>query len=262
MTDILMPQLSDSMEQGTIITWLKSTGDHVNVGDELLEIETDKSTVSYTAETAGTIEILIEVGTTVAVGQPIARIVNAISEPPRPDRAASIGAAQPVDQPSEDGPTNGQLKGAERRHPRATPLARRIAAAHGIALHDVQGSGPLGRITRVDVLRSAGLAITDPPRPSPPTAPPIPTARDQASALGPASITPGTRRQELTRLQRLIATRMADAKTTIPHFQVQTEVDMTAAIALRGELRGLAGDEQPVPSFNDLVVKAAALALR
>jgi pyruvate dehydrogenase E2 component (dihydrolipoamide acetyltransferase) len=269
MTDIVMPKLSDSMEQGMIISWFKSTGDQIEAGDELLEIETDKSTAPYVAESSGTLEILAAVGTTVAVGEPIGRIGSA-SELPRPAESPEGSSAQPIaaavpempsaaevlsriEQPGSVAPDgNGQATGDLK----ATPLARRVAAAHNVALEGVMGTGPLGRITRADVLGAAGIALparhTEPPAPSP-------------VASRPAAPQPGLaggRRQELSRVQQLIATRMAEAKSTVPHFQLQTEADMTAALALREDLKAVASENQQVPSINDVIVKAAAIALR
>ena len=167
MPDILMPKLSDSMEQGTILTWLKTTGDAVEIGDEILEIETDKSTVTYAAEDAGTLETLIEEGTSVAVGEPIARIGTAAAKLRAGLAGTRTADASPNQHPrphrrrhadASSGCAGSRLSsngGAHRSA--ATPLARRTAAVHGLALDDIQGTGPLGRITRADVLRSAGL---------------------------------------------------------------------------------------------------------
>jgi pyruvate dehydrogenase E2 component (dihydrolipoamide acetyltransferase) len=273
MTDIVMPKLSDSMEQGTIITWFKSTGDQVELGDELLEIETDKSTAPYAAEVSGVLEIVVAVGTTVQVGELIARIATAANALAAPEAAAPTTAelahygaggmtAARIAAPQTEvasftaspSPYRDNGHGADVK---ATPLARRVAAAQGVALENVRGTGPLGRITRADVLGHAGLAIPSAemwrqPRPPSPV-----QSTDQ-----PVPASPGTRRQEPSRLQQLIARRMSEAKSTIPHFQVQTEVDMDAAIALRGELKAIADETQPVPSINDVIIKAAATALR
>jgi pyruvate dehydrogenase E2 component (dihydrolipoamide acetyltransferase) len=132
----------------------------------------------------------------------------------------------------------------------ATPLARRVATVHGVSLDAVAGSGPRGRITRHDVLAHAGLAVEPAP------------VRERATATARAE-RDGARgevdRVELSRLQTTVARRMAEAKATIPHFQVQTEVTMDAALALREQLKSM---QEPVPSLNDLFIKAAALALR
>jgi pyruvate dehydrogenase E2 component (dihydrolipoamide acetyltransferase) len=280
MTDILMPKLSDSMEQGTIISWFKATGDQVEVGDELLEIETDKSTSSCVAELAGALEILAAVGTTVAVGEPIARIGSAVPSAGNPRLAAPAALEAPVtdvasrEQRPGNGGANTEVRtaalpssgsngagGAVTDGPTVTPLARRVAAAHRVVLENVHGTGPLGRITRADVLKAAGIEAPVPS--SPPQAPQPPTpapASQPTSSQAPAA--PGSKRQELSRLQQLVVRRMAESKSTIPHFQVQTDVDMGAALAFRQELKTVAGEAGAAPSVNDLIVKATAIALR
>jgi pyruvate dehydrogenase E2 component (dihydrolipoamide acetyltransferase) len=232
MTDVLMPRLADGMEQGTIVKWLVDDGAPVQAGAELVEIETDKATVTHEAEAGGIVRVVAAEGATVAVGDVIARIgeTSAAPEPPR-ERVVAAAAAEPS--------VNGD------RRPPATPLARRIAAEHDVRLDDLEGSGPGGRITKADVLAAAGLAVEHPPAPSPATAVP---------ATGGRVVQP-------TRLQQVVAARMAEAKATIPHFQVQTEVAIDAALALRAELKAVAGDA-PAPSVNDLIVRACALALR
>ena len=159
MTQITMPRLSDSMEQGTILSWLKNDGEHLEAGEDLLEIETDKATVTHAAEVSGTLQIIAPEGTTLPVDAPIARIGQAGGSP----------AAQPV----REAPArmNGQIK--------ATPVARRVAQAHGVSLDGVTGSGPLGRVTR----RSSR-------RPRSPCA--AIRARTQASATAPSSCTVGS----------------------------------------------------------------------
>ena len=141
----------------------------------------------------------------------------------------------------------------------ATPIARRLAVAHGVELASLSGSGPRGRVTRADVAAAAGIAAP----PAPATAP----LAEAAPAPAPAAPTPappadGVELRELTRLQQVVARRMAEAKATVPEFQVQTEVAMDAALALRAQLKAAAGEDDIVPSVNDLIVKASALALR
>lgn len=264
MPEILMPKLSDSMEQGTILTWLKATGDAVEIGDEMLEIETDKSTVTYAAEEAGVLETLVEEGTTIAVGEPIARIGDR-ADGARVDAAAS---REPVvaTTKSPRTRTNGHGRGLSA----ATPLARRTATVYGIELESIQGTGPLGRVTRADVLKSADIDLGEaaaPPAASA-AAPAVAAASPEspASAASPPSTTViparGVIRREPSRLQHLIARRMAEAKATIPHFQVQTEVAMDRAISLRSELKQITDEADTAPSLNDFIVKASALALK
>jgi pyruvate dehydrogenase E2 component (dihydrolipoamide acetyltransferase) len=271
---LTMPKLSDSMEQGTILSWLKSEGEHIVAGEDLVEIETDKATVTYQAETAGVLSILAAEGTSLSVGSPIAtigpaqevsRADPAVAAPPAVAEAdtaspaiacgshALASASSSVDfQATTDDPVgrNGGPSGA----PKATPVARRIAAAHGVGLEEIEGTGPLGRITRGDVLRKAG--IVEPPTPARAAAQPAraPEPADPPRAKGDVEIVVPTR------LQSIVARRMAEATATIPHFQVQTEVTMDAAIALRRALKDSGADLSP--SYNDMIVKAAALALR
>lgn len=248
MTEIAMPQLSDSMEQGLVLQWLIEDGDEVKVGDELVEIETDKATMTYESEVAGTLHIVVAEGTTVAVGETIATVgAAAEAEAPstaEPARAAAAPAAA----------RNGGAPSADRAP--ATPVARRLADAHGVELASLRGSGPRGRITKADVLDAAGLEA-----PAPPPAPERPSPAPSPPAAGNGNR--GGQVKELTRLQRVVARRMAEAKSTIPHFQVQTEASFDEALALRERLKQTAATlDRPTPSVNDLIVKACALALR
>jgi pyruvate dehydrogenase E2 component (dihydrolipoamide acetyltransferase) len=255
MIELTMPKLSDSMEQGTILTWLKGDGEQVEPGEDLLEIETDKATVTHAAEAGGTLQIIAPEGSTVEVGAPIAQVGSAADAPPPVPPPETNGGRSAIEVPvPEDVATT-----VSDATVRATPLARRVAAAHGISLEMVVGSGPLGRITRGDVITKAGIA-------SPPTPRPIgraaetPKPAQSAQPAEAAQAGKGTIEVvEPTRVQSLIARRMAEAKATVPHFQVQTEVAIDDAAAFRQQLKEL---ESTGPSFNDLIVKATALALR
>jgi pyruvate dehydrogenase E2 component (dihydrolipoamide acetyltransferase) len=250
MTDVAMPRLSDSMEEGTILSWLKNDGDEVRRDEELVEIETDKATMTYESPEAGILRILVAEGTTVAVGQPIATIGAAAQTQP-------VSAPPEAESPPRD-PGGAYTNGTTATLVAATPLARRVAAEHGVDLGDVSGSGPRGRITRADVVAAASLQLPSPvpaartaPTPAPVAARPVPS--DPTAAKGETTIV------EPNRLQQVTARRMADAKATIPHFQVTADAEMSAIAALRAQLKELPG---PAPSLNDFVVKAAALALR
>ena len=232
-TEIRMPRLSDSMTEGTIISWLVKDGEEVAADQEIVEIETDKATMAYATEAAGVIRPLVAVGASVAVGAPIASL-------------------RPADSPGTLAPDAGGAAGPPR--PVASPVARRLALEAGIDLLTVTGSGPGGRIVRADV--EAALASAPTQTPEPPAAAP--------AALGVAAtpkIQAVPRIQELTRAQRLIAERMTQAKVTVPDFTIETEVAMDQAVALRMQLKNLR-EASAVPSLNDLVIKAAALALR
>ncbi len=252
--DVVMPRLSDSMEEGIVLSWLKSVGDEVARGEDLVEIETDKANMVYEADAAGTlIELLAAEGESLPVGAVIARIGTSTSAstpsmPPERGRALGIEAEveTPDAVPAEVHPGPG---GSDRL--RASPLARRLAAARSIGLEAVEGSGPFGRILKADVLRAT-------PRPQQPV--PQPSARAEAVGAGTATAKGDIETVELSRLQQVLARRMAESKATAPHFYLSVEVDMSAAVAARGRLKQ-AGLEI-LPSLNDFVVKAAALALR
>jgi pyruvate dehydrogenase E2 component (dihydrolipoamide acetyltransferase) len=289
MTEITMPRLSDSMEEGTIVRWLIGDGQPVVRGQELVEIETDKATITHVADADGVLEILAAEGSTLAVGEPIAR-VGVSGGQASADGSANGSSAVSASAPEAtfetvavgDGPAANNGHGhapASAPDPAgvsgvvnvaagalATPLARRVARVHAVELGAVAGTGPRGRITRADVLMAAGVALAEPRRGAVHTAAVARTAVAPGDALGPAppAVTGAkgeTTRIEASRLQQLVARRMAESKATIPHFQVQTEVTMDAAIALRGGLKASANGEA-VPSLNDLIVKACAIALR
>jgi pyruvate dehydrogenase E2 component (dihydrolipoamide acetyltransferase) len=276
MSEVVMPRLSDSMEEGTILSWLKQVGDEVAVGDELVEIETDKANMAYEADVAGTLqEILAQEGETLPIGTPIARIEGdgssgegrsarpagpaAAGDPPPPATAqegvppttSPTGGGDEVD--AEGPAASGSVDG---ERVKASPLARRLAKERGLELTQIEGSGPGGRIVKHDVeeAASAGPApSTQPERAGPALAgvgPSIETAKGEAQV------------QELNKLQQTIARRMAESKATAPHFYLTVEIDMGKAVEARAALKAAAGDGDVVPSFNDMVVKACAIALR
>jgi pyruvate dehydrogenase E2 component (dihydrolipoamide acetyltransferase) len=254
MAEIVMPRLSDSMEEGVILRWMKGVGDEVAVGDELVEIETDKANMAYESDVAGTLtEVLAEEGETLPIGAPIAIVgdgkgsspqaagpVAAGDPPPLPVAEASSGVVPPTAPPAApadpaDGAGSGRVK--------ASPLARRVAKDAGVDLAGVQGSGPGGRIVKADVESAA-----------------VPVAAPQTNGTETAKGT--TTYQDLTRLQQVVSRRMAESKATAPHFYLQSEIDMSAAVEARSRLKALTPEGEVVPSFNDMVVKACALALR
>ncbi len=261
MADIVMPRLSDTMEEGTILRWLKGDGDEVARGEELVEIETDKATMIYESDQAGTLKLLAVEGQTLAVGERIAQVGAGEPEPLADGRPDTSGApappapAPPAGVPEAPAPAPAEAPAGERQ--KASPLARRIARESGIELSELTGSGPGGRIVKADVLAAA------------PGAPAAPAAPAAASVEGVATAKGQTTTVELTRTQQTIARRMAESKATIPDFSLQIEVDMEDCVTLRGELKRLAphpeGHEQAgedTPTYNDMVVKASALALR
>ncbi len=242
MADIVMPRLSDTMEDGTILRWLKADRDRIERGDELVEIETDKAAMIYESDQTGVLRIVAADGDTLPVGAVIAHVGD--------DDSAAAGDEQ-APAPADPAPAGERVK--------ASPLARRIAQDRGVDLHALSGSGPGGRIVKADVeaagATSASAPATGAPRAATPaTGAGAPAREDVATAKG------RTTTQQLTRMQQTIARRMAESKATIPDFSISIDVDMEQCVALRAELKRISSDD--APTYNDMVVKAAALALR
>ena len=242
MSDVVMPRLSDTMEEGTILRWLKQDGEQVARGEELVEIETDKAAMTYESDREGVLQTVAREGDTLAVGELIAQVGEASENDAPATGAPAPVKEKPVEPAQADTPTP-PLHDEERV--KASPLARRIAHETGIDLGDLSGSGPGGRIVKADVEGAAA---------NPPSVAEPPAASDIASAKGE------TKTVELTRTQRTIARRMAESKATIPDFTLTADVDMERCVELRAELKRLSHAE--APTYNDMIVKACALALR
>jgi pyruvate dehydrogenase E2 component (dihydrolipoamide acetyltransferase) len=295
MSEVVMPRLSDSMEEGTILTWLKQVGDEIAVGDELVEIETDKANMAYESDTAGTLqEILAQEGETLPIGSPIARIGDSNGQPDS-DQGQTARPAGPVSdsglplpgESSESSPPTGEAEehdsqvqapeaeqepqAEDGERVKASPLARRLARDKGLELKDLHGSGPGGRIVKHDVEEAAppvGDAVggTTPEEAlatgrgggSPAAAGPAGRAADPSSETAKGTV----QTQDLNKLQQTIARRMAESKATAPHFYLTIEIDMGKAVAARTGFKAAAKEGEVVPSFNDMVVKACAIALR
>ncbi|HZR00597.1 MAG TPA: dihydrolipoamide acetyltransferase family protein [Chloroflexota bacterium] len=248
--DIVMPRLSDTMTEGTVARWLKKPGDHVAKGEVLAEIETDKALMQYESFEEGTLgEIKVKDGETVPLGETIAVLYRA-GENGQAAKAEEQRAAQEKPE-SEDprkteAPTRLEEPHAGAGRVRASPLARRLAAERGLDLRNIKGTGPGGRIVRADVEEAQPAAASRAAEPAPvPT--PAPSAEGELAPF--------------TGMQAVIARRMVESKSQIPHFYVTTAIDMTAAMRLRADSNAYLGKEAAI-SVNDLFIKAAALALR
>jgi pyruvate dehydrogenase E2 component (dihydrolipoyllysine-residue acetyltransferase) len=282
MAEVTMPRLSDTMQEGTIATWLKKPGEQVSKGDVLAQIETDKATMDLTAFEAGTLqEILAPEGTTVEIGKPVARIGSGEgpsqkqaapsqkeatppaaeetgSETPESPEArdnvaeAPEPSASPDEQPTVPAPSPRQEPKAEANGKvRASPMARHIAAEHGVDLSGIQGSGPQGRIIRSDVEAAVSGGAQQQP-----------AATQQPQAAGAPSAGEGDERVPLSQMRRTIARRMAESTRTVPHFYLTTTVDATELGALRKQINTQTADAGIKITFNDLIVKGSALAIR
>jgi pyruvate dehydrogenase E2 component (dihydrolipoamide acetyltransferase) len=242
--DVYMPRLSDSMEEGTVVRWLKASGEAVRRGEDLVEIETDKATVTFESEYDGELEIVAGPGATLAVGGLIAYVGD--RSHPDGDSDGRL-RAEPVPTEPASQPQTGRGQAAEN----VSPTARRLAEAAGVDLSQVVGSGPGGRITRADVAAAAnGADVTT-------AATRVPEARQDEPAE-PAKGQSQTR--ELTPTQRTIARRMAESRATIPDFTLDADIDIGAAQAALAQLRS-GREPEARPTLTDLIVRACALTL-
>ncbi len=289
-TDVLMPALSPTMEEGTLAKWHVKVGDTVRSGDVIAEIETDKATMEVEAVDEGVIEaLLIPEGTeAVKVNAPIARLAggDVPAAPPAPAAVAAAPASPPRSPaspptapprrgepdpipsppPGGGGATAGAPAGA--RVP-ASPLARRVAAQKGLDLATIMGSGPHGRIILRDVealiappaplaLPAAAVAA----RPTPPPAPAADAARP-AKTLEQMGIPAGSYElKPLDGMRRTVARRLTEAFRDIPHFPLTIDLELDALLATRATVNAALAAEGVKVSVNDLVIKAAAVALR
>jgi len=273
-TEILMPALSPTMEEGTLAKWLVKEGDTVASGDIMAEIETDKATMEFEAVDEGTIgKILVAEGSEgVKVNTPIAVLLEegesaddisdaapaaAATEAPAP--AAAPKAEAPSATPAPAAPAT-----ADGSRIFASPLARRIAADKGLDLAAIKGSGPRGRIVKADVENA-----TAQPAAAAPAATAAPTAAAPALSSGPAAdaviaMYEGREFEEisLNGMRKTIAARLTEAKQSIPHFYLRRDIELDALLAFRGELNKQLEPRGVKLSVNDFIIKACALALQ
>lgn len=265
---IKMPTLGFDMEEGTMGSWLKQVGDPVQKGDVLAEIESDKVTQELTARAEGVLLAqLANTGDLIPVGDNLGIIgeadedisgmtggagsrngaapAKAEAEPAIQEAATKVEAVPAQPAKVGDGQPDGEFPGGVK----ATPVARRMAEEHAVDLTQVGGSGPGGRVRKADV----EAFLESPPATAVPTA---------ISGVATAVPTPATATEKpLSRMRQAIARRMTESKVTVPHFYVTSDIDMAAALNLRKQINASLEPEQKV-TVNDLIVKAAALALR
>src|SRR4051812_42794273 len=299
--DVLMPQLGETVAEGKITKWFKAAGDAVKQGDNLFEIETDKVSMEVPSTTAGVLsDIRVGAGEVAPVGAVVAVIVREGAAAPAPARAASApapkavppvaataaqpqtplqqrlsGAASFASSASQSAPAAApipldpffEVRTPERNYGPAklpggavsTPLARRLASERGIDLSQIKGSGPHGRVVAADVPARALAAIA---------------AMRAAAAQGPTASEVRALYQDrpfeeiaLDGMRATIATRLVQAKQTIPHFYLTADVEIGRLLALREEVNSAAPkDKAGTPvlkiSINDFIIKAWAAALQ
>jgi pyruvate dehydrogenase E2 component (dihydrolipoamide acetyltransferase) len=277
-TEILMPALSPTMEEGTLAKWLVKEGDTVSSGDIMAEIETDKATMEFEAVDEGVIgKILISEGSEgVKVNTPIAVLLEegesaddigetkAAPEPATPKAEKSDDKAAPAASPEKAAsPAPAAPQGSDGKRVFASPLARRIAADKGLDLTQIKGSGPHGRIVKSDVEN----ATAAPKKEAVSSAAPAATA--PAPAAGPSASTvmamyEGREYEEVTLngMRKTIAARLTEAKQSIPHFYLRRDIELDALMAFRGQLNKQLEARGVKLSVNDFIIKACALALQ
>ena len=262
-----MEALSPTMEEGRVVKWHKREGDAVRTGETLAEVETDKAVMDLVARADG---VLRQVAATEGQTVPVGTVVAVIAAPgeavtgPTPTRgpgggpasAPSPPASSPANAaPSPSGAVASVLTPPDATRVRASPLARRIAREQGVDLKVLTGSGPGGRVVKRD-LEAARPAAAPSGAAAPERAIPLPTPRSPAAMPGGGAYED----VPLTQIRKTIAKRLATSLGPIPHFFLTTDVDMERAAEARDALNKQLGDQGKV-SFNDVIIKATALAL-
>jgi len=268
-TEILMPALSPTMEEGTLAKWLVKEGDTVASGDVMCEIETDKATMEFEAVDEGVIgKILIadgtegvKVNTAIAVLLEDGESADDISAAPAAPKAEAPAAA-PEPAAAAAAPAPAAPRAADGNRIFASPLARRIAADKGLDLSQIPGSGPHGRIVKADV---EGLSQSDAPKPASapaPAAAAAPAAAPSADAI--ARMYEGREYEEvsLDGMRKTIAARLTEAKQQVPHFYLRRDIHLDALLKFRSALNKQLEARGVKLSVNDFIIKACALALQ
>ncbi|WND02334.1 pyruvate dehydrogenase complex dihydrolipoamide acetyltransferase [Temperatibacter marinus] len=276
--EIFMPALSPTMEKGTLANWLVKEGDSVESGDVIAEIETDKATMEVESIDEGIIaKIFIAEGSEdVAVGELIA--IMAEEGEDAADAIASAGSAKPQagssnEAPAEESPSpqaapqvaqtaaaplaSQTVQGSEGGRVKASPLAKRIAGNEGIDISTVTGTGPNGRIVKRDIeaALSAPATVKAPQSVGTPSAAPV-----DATEYGPIDDNPHEE-IKLSGMRKVIAKRLTESKSTVPHFYLTVECELDKLLAMRKEVNANAPEGVKV-SVNDFIIKAVALALK
>ncbi|PVM85323.1 pyruvate dehydrogenase complex dihydrolipoamide acetyltransferase [Caulobacter radicis] len=273
--DILMPALSPTMEEGTLAKWHVKVGDTVKAGDVIAEIETDKATMEVEAVDEGVIEaILVEAGTeNVKVNALIAKLAGEGESPaPAPTAApaaavaeAPKAAAAPAAAPAPAAPAPAAPVAADGSRVFASPLARRLAAAANLDLKSIKGSGPHGRVVKSDVeaAKSGGAPVAK-AAPAPAAAASAPAAEPRkVQSLEQMGIPAGSYDLvPLDGMRKTIARRLTESFRDVPHFPLTIDIELDGLLAARAKINSLLEGQGVKVSVNDIVIKAAAVALK
>ncbi len=257
---INMPKLGFDMREGTLVRWVKNEGEEIKKGDVLAEIETDKATVEVESPASGVVlKLIASQGDVVPVNAPIAVVGQAgekveltpVTNENEGSQTESKPAAAPASVPAQPAPAPvpQTVSAPSDGFVKASPLAKKIARDKNIDLASVQGTGPGGRVVRRDVesALASGAQFAGSSKP--------------AFIPSFAAVSHEDETVQLTKLRQAIARRMAESKTTVPHFYVAHEFNMDAVMTMRRQVNEYLPDDQKL-SVNDFIVKAAALALR
>ncbi|MEE2039834.1 dihydrolipoamide acetyltransferase family protein [Nocardiopsis sp. CT-R113] len=274
MSEIQMPRLSDTMEEGVISTWVKAVGDKVASGDVLVEIETDKAVMEYEAYEDGyLVKQSVSEGDTV----PIGAVIGIIGDSPDavPDDSGSAGS-EPAQESADDAEAEETAPAAEESapaeapapstgggedgpRPRTSPLARRLAREYGLDINSIQGSGPKGRIVRADIEAAAKDGGARESAPAAKEERPAPAAAQAAPAFDDGR---DSEELKVSNVRKVIARRLSESKQTVPHFYLRRTIDAEALKGFRGQINEQLASTGAKISFNDLIVKACATALK
>jgi len=254
-----MPRLSDTMEEGTLIKWNVSVGDTVAAGDHLADVETDKATMELQAFEDGTVaKLAIEEGKTVPVGEAILVMAEggeSVEDAAKAETTTAVAAAPAADKPAnapaaENGQAASTPASAGTKF-KASPLARKLADEHGLDITQIQGTGPDGRVIKRDVLSAAKAG-------NPQAGAKRSAAPGQPTALAPAALE--SKSIPVPSMRKTIAKRLVESKTTVPHFQVASNINMDPLIDLRTTLNTQLESQGIKLSVNDFITRAVALA--
>ena len=259
--EILMPALSPTMEEGTLAKWLVSEGDVVQSGDLLAEIETDKATMEFEAVDEGIIgKLLVAEGTAnVKVNSAIAILLeegDAADATVAPS-APAVVAADVMAAPAVQASAPAAPVAASGTRIFASPLARRIAADNGLDLTAITGSGPKGRIVKADLSTAVAPAAAA----APVSAVTMPASAN-AAAVEAIYQGRGFKTVPLDGMRKIIASRLTEAKQTIPHFYLRRDIRLDKLLRVRGEINKGLEARGVKTSMNDFIIKACALALQ
>ena len=280
MAEVIMPKMGDAMEEGTLIKWLKAVGDEVAEGDPLAEIETDKITLEMEAQESGYLtNVYVDEGAVVPIGEIVATIgaqdeigkgekpaaksaaeSEAVAEEVVPEAAKEeVKAAADSGEAEASAPAAGEAVQRNEKF-RASPLVKRLAEDAGLDLGLVSGSGPDGRIVKKDIQGFLDGST------------PMPTAAGEAKSADAAAAAPAGRaaapsyavtgtKVEMPKIKKVTGDRMSESKAFIPHYYVSASIDMTAALEFRKSTNTMLEASGIKISVNDLIIKAAAMAL-